>query len=142
MRKLTCIATVTLTAAKLWTDCCRVMKPARVPTAGLLAGMYKWTVCPVMAPAASTAPDLELKHAELIGGVGVAGVIVGGVGGAIVGKVLVPEGVIGKHVAGDVVDGGGAAGEELPWWDWDVYVPQGFLEGEKLVRGLKLEFVF
>ena len=36
----------------------------------------------------------------------------------------------------------GWLGEELPWWDWDVNVSEGFLEGEKLVGGLKLEFVF
>lgn len=97
--------------------------------------MHKGTVCPIMAPAATTSSDLELEHAELVGGVGVAiGVIVGGgVSGATVRQI---------SVAGAVVDGGGAAGEELPWWDWDVNVSEGFLEGEKLVGGLKLEFVF
>lgn len=112
MRELTRIAAATLPAPILWTHRPRVMKPTRVTAASLLAGVCKRTVCPVMAPAASAPTNLELEHAEFVGGIRVSDIIrVVGVHGFGVGEVFVEEGVVGKHV------GGGAAHEELPWRD-------------------------
>jgi len=135
VRELTCIAAATLPAAVLRAHRPGVMKPARVTAASLLAGVSKRAVGPVMAAAASAAANLELVHAEFVGGIRVSEVI--RVVGVHVGEVFVEEGLVGKNVGGG---GGSAAAEELPWGD--VNVPEGFFEGEKLVRGLKLELVF
>jgi len=131
MGELACIAAATLPAAVLRAHRPGVVKPARIAAASLLAGVCKRAVCPVVAPATSAATNLELEHAEFVGGVRVSDVI--RVVGVDVGQVLVQEGVVGKHV------GGGAAREKLPWRDVDV--SEGFFEGEKVVRGLKLELV-
>lgn len=134
MRELTCIAAAALPAPILRTHRPGVMKPARVAAASLLAGVCKRAVCPVMAPATSAATNLELEHAEFVGGIRVSDVIrVIGVHGFGVVEVLLQEDVVGKHVRC------GAAREKLPWRD--VKVSEGFFEGEKLVRGLKLELV-
>lgn len=104
-----------------------VVVAAGVAAAGLLARVGEGAVGPVMAAAARAPPDLELVHAEVVGGVGVvAGVGVGVAGaGVVVGEVFLEEGLVGQHVGGrgEVL---AVAGEELPRWDF--YVSQEMAE--------------
>ena len=128
VRELARIAAAAHTvAAILWANGAGVVVPPRVAAARLLARVGKRAVGPVVAAAARAAADLELVHAEVVGGVRVVGVfIVGRVCQLVLREVLVEERLVGEHV-GDggstVVCGcgdGSSAGEELPWWDVNV----------------------
>lgn len=67
--KLTAVATATRAAAILRAHLARVMKPSGVTAASLFARMSKRAVSPVVAPASRAAANLELVHAEMVGGV-------------------------------------------------------------------------
>jgi len=107
----------------LRTDSAGIVVATRVTATSLLARVGKWAVGPVVAAAAGALTDLELVHPELVRRVGVrVGVepIVARV--PVAGEELLDEsGGIGVEEArGGIGVGGGAAGEELPWWDVEV----------------------
>ena len=140
MRELAAFSTAARATAVLRAHRAGVMKPPRVAAAGFFARVGKGTVGPIVAPAAGAPADLELVHPEVIGGVGVivgAGV---GINRVVVRKEFLEKGVVGKHVAAVKGGGyGGAAGEELPWWD--VNVSEGLLGREELVGSVELVVV-
>lgn len=110
---------------------------ARVPPASLLSGVGERAVSPVVAAAAGAPADLELKHAEVVGGVGIDLVVIRA---GVAGEEFADEGLVsGGEARGSAVSCGvhvrrgkflgAAAGEELPRWDVSVAVPEeGFLE--------------
>lgn len=71
------VAAATPAAPVLGADGAGVVESPGVAAAGLLAGVSEGAVGPVVAAAASAPPDLELVHAEVVGGVGIRVVVVG-----------------------------------------------------------------
>lgn len=80
MCELAIISLATVSPTEVRADSARVVVAAGISAAGLLAGMGKGAVSPVVAPAASASPDLELVDAEVVGGVGVVRFFVAGRG--------------------------------------------------------------
>lgn len=74
--ELAVIGPAATAAAKLGADGAGVMVPSGVPPESFLAGVGERTVGPVVAAVASTAADLELVDAEVVGRVGVGVIVV------------------------------------------------------------------
>ncbi|KAK8622406.1 hypothetical protein V6N13_117323 [Hibiscus sabdariffa] len=64
-------ARASASAAEVRADGGGIPVPSRVTAAGFLAGMSKGTVGPIVAPAPSASPHLELVHAEMVAAVGI-----------------------------------------------------------------------
>ena len=116
--KLTVITAATTATAILRTNSTRVVVASGVTPASFLARVSKWTVGPVMAPAASAAPDLEFVHSKMIGGVRVNIVI--RINKVVTGKKLLHKSLVRVQIA--TIMGSGMLSEELPGWDVRVRV--------------------
>lgn len=94
--ELAAIASAAPAAAILRANLAGVVESPGVAPAGLLSRVGERAVGPVVAAAARAVADLELVHAEVVGGVRVGyviGIVV--VGAAVVRQVLLQEGLFG-----------------------------------------------
>lgn len=123
------IATCAVPSPEIGADGAGVVVSAGVPAAGLFTRVSERAVGPVVGPAASAPPDLELINTELVRGVRV-GVIRVRVGASVAWEELLELGLVGE-IGGfrRVGSGGGPAVEEFP--GWDVYIAEGFF-GEEM----------
>lgn len=145
--ELAAIATATPAAAVLRANLAGVVESPGVTPAGLLARVGERAVSPVVAAAAGAVADLELVHAEMVGGIRVGDVtgFVVVVGAGVVRQELLQEGLFGSgarviHVG--FLGGKKAAAEELSWWDVYALDHQRFLGGRvELVGGVELVLV-
>lgn len=146
VRELTLIPFSTRASPVLGTHRPGVMILPRITSPRLLARMSEGAVGPVVAPAASTPPHLELEHSKLIRRVGVGIEVESVVGVPVEGEELLHErggvrgGAVGVEVGVRGDGSGGAAGEELAGRDIEIVkvivMVVGFAGGGKEVESV------